>query len=99
VTSEDGDRRFVNNPFARKLHPEPSRSFVARLALVVVSLLGGAIMGAAFLLPLGFAYGLLVGGVRGQHWSMVAVGVIVVGLYGLLLVSALRRRWGRKERS
>jgi hypothetical protein len=91
----DDDRRFVNNPFARKLHPEPSRSPLAKLALGLVSALGFLIMGAAFLLPLAFVPGLVIDGARGGHWGRVAAGAIVVAAYAMLVWSAVRR-WRRK---
>jgi hypothetical protein len=91
VTPPDDDRRFVNNPFARKLHPEPSRSPFVKLALVAVSVLGFAVMGAAFLLPLAFVPGLVVDGARAHRWGMVAAGVMVVAIYALLVFSAVRK--------
>jgi hypothetical protein len=89
------DRRFANNPFARALHPAGRRSAVQWVALVVVSVLGAAIMASAFLLPLVFAEGLLVGGARAHRWGMVAAGALVTALYALVLVRLVRRR-GRR---
>jgi hypothetical protein len=95
----DDDRRFVNNPFARKLHPHPSRSPLVKLALLVVSTLGFVIMGAAFLLPLAFVPGLVRDGARDHRWGMVAAGVVMAAVYALLIVSALRKwRAGRRAR-
>jgi hypothetical protein len=85
------DRRFVNNPFARALHPEKPRRTVGQwLALVLVSLFAFVVMGAAFLLPLLFAHGLLV---RAHgRWGMIAAGVLVAAVYGLLALRLLRRK-------
>jgi hypothetical protein len=88
----DDERRFVNNPFARALHPRRRRRTVGQwIALAVVSVLGAVIMAAAFLLPLAFAHGLIRGGVHG-HWGMLAAGVVVVAIYALVLVRVVRRR-------
>jgi hypothetical protein len=92
-----GDRRFVNNPFARRLHPEESRSWGARLALVLVSIFGAVVMAVAFVLPMVFAPGLLVGGVRAHRWGMVAAGAVVIALYALLLVGVVRRLLARRR--
>jgi hypothetical protein len=97
VSAADDDRRFVNNPFARKLHPEPSRSPLAKLALATVSIVGFAVMGAAFLLPLAFVPGLVIGGARAHRWGMVAAGLVVVAVYAMLVMSAVRKwRAGRR---
>jgi hypothetical protein len=90
----DDERRFVNNPFARALHPEPSRSLFAKLALAVVSLVGALIMAAALLLPIVFVPGLL----RGYHdgrWGMVAAGVLIVAVYVMIAASVVRRLLAR----
>ena len=85
------DRRFVNNPFARALHPKKRRRTVGQwVALVVVSIAGAAIMGAAFLLPLAFAHGLLARS-HGRA-GMIAAGVLVAAIYALLVVRLVRRR-------
>jgi hypothetical protein len=85
------DRRFVNNPFARALHPgKPRRTVGQWVALVVVSIFAFAIMGAAFLLPLAFAHGLLA---RSHgRWGMIAAGVLVAAVYALILGRWLRRK-------
>lgn len=92
VTSPgDDDRRFVNNPFARALHPQkPKRTVGQWVALVVVSLCGAIIMGAAFVLPLVFAHGLLTRS-HGRI-GMIAAGVVVSLIYVLIVVSLVRRR-------
>jgi hypothetical protein len=85
----EDDRRFVNNPFARALHPAAGRRTVGQwIALVVVSVLGAAIMGAAFVLPILFAYGLM----ARAHGSvgMIAAGVVVAAIYALIVVGLLR---------
>ena len=87
----EDERRFVNNPFARALHPERPRRGVGQwAALVVVSLLGAIVMGAAFVLPLVFAYGLLARA-HGRV-GMIAAGVVVASVYALLVVGLVRRR-------
>ena len=94
----EDDRRFVNNPFARRLHPEPSRGVGARLGLAAVSIFGAVIMAGAFLLPLVFAEGLLVDGARAHRWGMVAAGVVVTAVYARVLFGAVRQwRAGRKR--
>lgn len=87
----DDDRRFVNNPFARALHPGGRRRVGHLIALTMVSLFGAVIMGAAFLLPLLFARGLLAGGAHGR-WGMLAAGLLVAAIYLLVLLRLLRRR-------
>ena len=85
------DRRFVNNPFARALHPGRSRRTVGQwIALVVVSLVGAAVMGAAFVLPIALGYGLL----ARAHGSvaMIAAGVVVAAIYALILARLVLRR-------
>ena len=89
------DRRFANNPFARALHPAGPRSAGQWVALVVVSVLGAVIMATAFVLPLVFAEGLLVGGARAGRWGMVAAGALVAALYALVAVRMVRRRLRR----
>ena len=85
------DRRFVNNPFARALHPaRPRRTVGQWVALVVVSIFAFAIMGAAFLLPLAFAHGLLTRS-HGRA-GMIAAGVLVAAVYALIVVRWLRRK-------
>jgi hypothetical protein len=91
-------RRFVNNPFARALHPVPSRSPWARIALALVSVVGALIMGAALLLPLGIVPGLIVGGARAGRWASVGVGVLVAALY-LALIAGGAKRLLRRARS
>jgi hypothetical protein len=89
----EDDRRFVNNPFAKALHPEKPRRTVGQwVALVLVSIFGAVIMGAAFVLPLVFAHGLF----KGAHgrWGMIAAGVVVSAIYLLLLVRLFRRKRG-----
>lgn len=89
--SPDDDRRFVNNPFARALHPATGRRTVGQwIALVVVSVLGAVIMGAAFVLPLVFTYGLITRA-HGRV-GMIAAGVVVMVVYALVLVGVVRRR-------
>ena len=89
--STEDDRRFVNNPFARALHPEkPKRTVGQWIALVVVSLFGAIVMGAAFVLPLVFAHGLLTRS-HGRI-GMIAAGVVVAAIYALILVRLIRRR-------
>lgn len=96
----DADRRFVNNPFARALHPDRGhRSWVARVALVLVSIFGATIMAAAFVLPMLFAHGLIVGGWRAGRWGMVAAGLLVVAVYGAALVGGVRGWLNRRRRS
>jgi hypothetical protein len=86
----DGDRRFANNPFARALHPAGRRTVGQWVALAVVSIFGAVIMAAAFLLPLAFMYGLFA---RAHgRWGMIAAGVVVAGIYTLILVRLVRRR-------
>lgn len=98
--TEADDRRFVNNPFAQALHPpRAKRSFVAWVALILVSIVGAAIMMAAFVLPMIFGYGLLVGGVRGHRWGMVAAGVVVVLVYGAVVWGAVRGWLGRRRQA
>ena len=87
----DDDRRFVNNPFARALHPKAAKRTVGQwIALVVVSVFGAIIMGAAFVLPLVFTYG-LIAKAHGRA-GMIAAGVVVAAIYALVLVSVLRRK-------
>ncbi len=83
------DRRFVNNPFARALHPEKPRRTVGQwVALVLVSLVGAAIMGAAFVLPIAFGWGLF--GRAHRSVGMIAAGVIVAVIYLLIVVRLVR---------
>ncbi len=85
------ERRFVNNPFARALHPLRERRSVGQwIALALVSIFGAVVMGAAFLLPLAFAWG-LIARAHGRV-GMIAAGVVVVALYALLLLRMLRRK-------
>jgi hypothetical protein len=93
------DRRFVNNPFARRLHPEPSRSPFARAALALVSIVGALIMAVAFLLPLVFAEQLLARGVGAHRWGMVGAGVIVTAVYLRVAYGAARQWWAGRKRS
>jgi len=89
--SPDDDRRFVNNPFARALHPATGRRTVGQwIALVAVSVLGAAIMGAAFVLPFALAYGLFARA-HGRA-GMIAAGVVFAAIYLLVLVRVVRRR-------
>jgi hypothetical protein len=90
------ERRFVNNPFARALHPAPSRSLVARVALVLVSVVGALVMGAALLLPLVFVPGLIRGAHAGR-WDMVAAGLLIVLIYFLLAVGVVRKLLSRRQ--
>lgn len=93
------DRRFVNNPFAQALHPpRPKRSMIAWIALIFVSIVGAVVMTAAFVLPMIFGYGLLVGGVRGHRWGTLAAGVIVAFVYAAVLVSGVRGWRARRKR-
>jgi uncharacterized membrane protein YbhN (UPF0104 family) len=95
----DDDRRFVNNPFAQALHPpRPKRSTIAWIALIFVSIIGALVMTSAFVLPLSFTYGLLVGGVRAHRWSMVAAGVIIACVYAAVLVASVRGWRSRRKR-
>jgi hypothetical protein len=88
---QDNDRRFVNNPFARALHPAKGKRTVGQwIALIVVSVLGAIIMGAAFVLPLVFTYGLITRA-HGRV-GMIAAGVVVGAIYALVLVGLVRRR-------
>jgi formate-dependent nitrite reductase membrane component NrfD len=85
------DRRFVNNPFARGLHPEKARRTAGQwVALILVSLFAAIVMGAAFVLPLLFAHGLLARS-HGRA-GMIAAGVIVAAIYALIVVRLVRRR-------
>ncbi len=94
------DRRFVNNPFAQALHPpRRKRSTIAWIALILVSIFGAVVMSAAFVLPLVFGYGLLVGGVRGHHPGMLAAGIIVALVYAAALRGAVRSWLGRRKRA
>ncbi|HEX6838426.1 MAG TPA: hypothetical protein VF334_17740 [Polyangia bacterium] len=87
----EDDRRFVNNPFARALHPDKGRRTVGQwAALAIVSLLGAAIMGAAFVLPLLFGWS-LIGRAHGRV-GMIAAGVVVAAVYALIVVSLVRKR-------
>lgn len=94
--SPEDDRRFVNNPFARALHPrKPRRTAGQWVALVLVSLFGAVVMGAAFVLPIAFAHGLLVRS-HGRI-GMIAAGVIVAAIYALIVLQ-LVRGWRRSRR-
>ncbi len=86
------ERRFVNNPFARALHPVRPRTVGQWAALALVSVVGAAIMAAAFVLPLVFAEGLIVGGARVGRWGMVLAGVLVTALYLSFVVRIVRAR-------
>ncbi len=89
--AQDDDRRFVNNPVARALHPPKERRTVGQwIALVVVSVFGAVIMGAAFVLPLAFAW-FLVMRAHGRV-GMIVAGVVVVLFYALLLGRMLTRK-------
>jgi hypothetical protein len=92
------ERRFVNNPFARALHPSPSRSLLARVALAVVSVFGALVMAAALVLPLVFVPGLVAGGARAGRWGMVAAGLVVVLVYVLIAVAGGRQLLARRRR-
>lgn len=91
------ERRFVNNPFARALHPKPSRSLFAKVALGIVSLLGAILMTAALLLPIVFVPGLLVGGAHARRWGMVAAGILIVLIYLAIIVGTIRRLLVRRR--
>ena len=83
--------KLTNNPFARALHPGTARRSVGQwVALVVVSLFGAIVMGAAFVLPLVFAHGLLTRA-HGRV-GMIAAGVVVAAIYALLVIGLVRRR-------
>ena len=85
------DRRFVNNPFARALHPAAERRSVGQwIALVLVSVFAFAVMGAAFVLPLAFGYGLLVRS-HGRV-GMVAAGVVAALIYLAIIAGVVRKR-------
>lgn len=85
------DRRFVNNPFARALHPPRRRRSVGQwVALVAVSIVGFVIMGAAFVLPLAFGFGLLTRA-HGRV-GMIAAGVLAAAVYALILVRLVGRK-------
>jgi hypothetical protein len=87
----EDDRRFVNNPFARALHPEKARPTVGqRVALVVVSIFAFVIMGAAFVLPLAFGYGLLARS-HGRV-GLIAAGVVAAAIYVAIVAGLVRRR-------
>jgi hypothetical protein len=92
------ERRFVNNPFARALHPTPSRSPIVRLLLGLISLLAAVVMMTAFVLPLLLVRGLVAGGVRSGRWGMVAAGVLIVLSYLGVLVGWIVRRVTRARR-
>jgi hypothetical protein len=91
------ERRFVNNPFARALHPLPSRSFWARLALGIISVVGALVMAAALLLPLALVPGLIGGGARTGRWGMVAAGILVAAVYLLIAVAGVRKLVTRRR--
>jgi hypothetical protein len=87
---DDPDRRFVNNPFARALHPPGKRTVGQWIALVLVSVVGAAIMMAAFLLPIFFAHGLLA---RSHgRWGMRIAGVLVAAVYVLIVARLFKRK-------
>ena len=57
---------------------------------MLVSIVGAAIMMAAFLLPVFFAHGLLA---RSHgRWGMRIAGVLVTAVYALIVARALRRK-------
>ena len=87
----DDDRRFVNNPFARALHPATERRTVGQwIALVLVSAFAFVVMGAAFVLPLAFGYGLLA---RSHgRFGMIAAGVVAGLVYVAIIASLVRKR-------
>jgi hypothetical protein len=94
VPEPPDDRRFVNNPFARALHPPRRRRTVGQwVALVAVSVVAAAIMAAAFVLPLAFAQGLLARS-HGRA-GMIAAGVVVTAIYVLIVARLVR---GRRRR-
>lgn len=87
----DDDRRFVNNPFARALHPPTERRTVGQwIALALVSVFAFVVMGAAFVLPLAFGYGLLVRS-HGRV-GMIAAGVVAALVYVAIIASLVRKR-------
>ena len=97
MSDSPDDRRFVNNPFARALHPEKARRTVGQwVALVVVSLVAAIIMGAAFVLPLAFGWSLF-GRAHGRA-GMIAAGVVVAVVYALILVRLVRGGGGGGKR-
>ena len=67
------------------------------IALVAVSLFAFAIMGAAFVLPLAFGYGLLVRS-HGRV-GMIAAGVVAAGIYVAIVVGVVRRRRGAQRKA
>jgi hypothetical protein len=87
---DDPERRFVNNPFARALHPAKRRTVAQWVALALVSLAGGAIMLAAFVLPMFFAHGLLAH--SHGRWGMRIAGALVVAIYALIVLRLFRRK-------
>ncbi|MDB4970688.1 MAG: hypothetical protein JWN44_6377 [Myxococcales bacterium] len=57
---------------------------------MLVALVGGGIMLAAFLLPMLFAHGLLA---RSHgRWGMRIAGVLVAAIYGLIVLTLFKRR-------
>lgn len=87
----DDDRRFVNNPFARALHPATARRTAAQwIALVAVSIFAFVVMGAAVVLPLAFGYGLWARA-HGRV-GMIAAGVVAAGIYAAIVAGVVRRR-------
>jgi hypothetical protein len=88
------ERRFVNNPFARALHPERPRGPRGWVALALVSIAAACLFAASVVLPLLLMQGLIRHGLAQRRWGMVAVGVLM-GLFYLMLIAGVARRRAR----
>ncbi len=97
----DDDRRFVNNSFARALHPKPdddkATSPVMYVAVGVMSLVLVCVFVAALVLPPLLIETMLVRGLRSERWGMFAMGVIGALFYFAMIVAAGRRIMGRQK--
>jgi hypothetical protein len=100
--ADDDDRRFVNNPFSRALHPprpddEKARSPVLYVLFGLLSLVMVAIFIAALVLPPMFTETLIVRGIRTGRPGMLALGLVMALLYLLLLWSVGKRLMSRPK--
>jgi hypothetical protein len=92
--SEEDDRRFTNNPFARavvKPDDEKATSPVLYVFVGLLSLVLAAVFVAALVLPPMFMHTLIIRGIRSDRPGMLALGVLL-GLVYLMLIWAVGKK-------
>lgn len=97
----DDDRRFVNNSFARALHPKPddekATSPIMYVAVGVMSLVLVCVFVAALVLPPLFVETMLVRGLRTERWGMFALGLVGALVYFAIIFALGKRLMGRPK--